>query len=54
MTLPRPTDDELHDEYWALRQDGHGIVGAQHVLVEKYADLEFGRELDSITHPRGA
>ena len=49
---PRPSDEALHTEYWRLRRKGHGIIGAQNVLVDKYEGVSFGKALDAITHPK--
>lgn len=43
-------EQELHDEYWQLRRQGHGIIGAQQRLVELHG-LPWSA-MDSITHPR--
>lgn len=43
------TKEALYDAYWALREAGHGIVGAQVALADQYGIPM--RYMTSISHP---
>lgn len=44
------TKEDLYNEYWALRAEGHGIVGAQVVLADRY-DIPL-RYMTTLSHPK--
>jgi hypothetical protein len=44
------TLEDLHNEYWALRAKGHGIIGAQVVVADRYGIPL--RYMTQISHPR--